>query len=59
MLAQMIEADDEQTYIEPAHDALVKTWGKLWEWIRQFEENTINLQRQLHETVLDLKAFEQ
>lgn len=47
-----------QAYIEPAHDALVRAWGKLWEWIRQFGEDNIALQRRLNEAVLDLKAFE-
>ncbi|GAA6617020.1 caspase family protein [Scytonema sp. NUACC26] len=46
----LVEGQDieGQSYVEPAHDALVRGWGKLREWIKQEEdEETIILQRRL------------
>ena len=36
----------KQTYVEPAHDALVRAWDKLLNW-REKEEETLVLQRRL------------
>jgi hypothetical protein len=38
--------DDEQTYIEPAHDALIRGWGRLLEWVRNGLEE-LQLRRRL------------
>jgi hypothetical protein len=27
-------------YVEPAHDALIRAWGKLWEWVKEFGGDT-------------------
>lgn len=43
-----------QVYVEPAHDALVRAWGTLWDWIKQFGEDNITLQRRLYEAVEEL-----
>ncbi len=37
---------ENQTYVEPAHDALVRGWQKLLEWKKNEQEN-LNLQRKL------------
>lgn len=43
-----------QIYIEPAHDALIRAWGTLWDWIKQFGEDNITLQRRLYEAVTEM-----
>ena len=43
-----------QVYIEPAHDALIRAWGTLWDWIKQFGEDNITLQRRLYEAVTEM-----
>jgi WD40 repeat protein len=46
----LVEGQDieGQSYVEPAHDALVQGWSKLRQWIKQEEdEETIILQRRL------------
>jgi WD40 repeat protein len=40
-------------YIEPAHDALVRAWGRLWEWIKATGEEKIALQYKLSQAVND------
>lgn len=40
-----------QEYNEPAHDALVRAWSRLWEWVKNIGEDTIILQNRLHEAV--------
>ena len=44
--------------VEPAHDALVRGWGKLSAWKRKEEENLI-LQRRLTPAVVDWKSVSQ
>lgn len=43
-----------QVYLEPAHDALIRAWSTLWDWIKQFGEDNITLQRRLYEAVMEL-----
>ena len=41
------------TFYEPAHDALVRAWGRLWEWIKTTGEETLNLMYKLSLAVSD------
>ena len=36
-------------YIEPAHDALIRSWSRLWKWIRIIGEDQLLLRKQLRE----------
>jgi hypothetical protein len=42
-----------QTYYEPAHDALIKAWPRLWEWIRGMGERKLQLMYKLNMAVID------
>ncbi len=42
-----------RTYIEPAHDALVRAWRRLYEWIKELGEDKIHLQAKLTLAVTD------
>ncbi len=46
-----------QTYVEPAHDALVRAWGRLWEWIKAVGEEKISLQYKLSQAVMDYHSL--
>ncbi len=45
----LLKGTDRQgrTYIEPAHDALVRAWARLWEWIKTVGESKITLHYKL------------
>ena len=43
----------QQLYIEPVHDALITFWPMAQEWFREVGTDTILLQRQLWQTVID------
>lgn len=45
---------EEQPYIEPAHDFLVRGWDKLQDWIKENQEN-LALQQRLIPAALDWK----
>jgi hypothetical protein len=47
------KTNDGVTFIEPAHDALVRAWPKLIEWIRFRGEENVLLQNKLTEAVND------
>jgi WD40 repeat protein len=51
----LVKSTDGQgrAYIEPAHDALVRAWGRLWEWIKTVGEEKIALQYKLNQAVND------
>ena len=49
--------DSDQIYIEPAHDALIKAWGALLDWIRERGEDKIFLQDRLDDAVKDYKTI--
>ncbi len=51
----LVKSTDGQgrSYIEPAHDALVRAWGRLWEWIKTVGEEKIALQYKLNQAVND------
>ncbi len=53
----VVQGKDSQgkIYVEPAHDALVRAWATLWEWVKAFGEDNLRLQRRLHEAVKDAK----
>lgn len=48
-----------EKYVEPAHDALMRAWGTLYEWINEFGNDTIYLQRRLNQRVIDYLAHQQ
>lgn len=51
----LLQGTDGQgrAYIEPAHDALVRAWARLWEWIKTVGEEKITLQYKLSQAVND------
>jgi WD40 repeat protein len=51
----LLKGQDGQgrTYVEPAHDALVRAWARLWEWIKTVGEEKISLQYKLNQAVND------
>lgn len=42
-----------RVYVEPAHDALVRAWGRLWEWVKATGEEKLSLQNKLSQAVKD------
>jgi GTPase SAR1 family protein len=42
---------------EPAHDSLVRTWGKIGDWVRQYGPDIIYLQGRLRDAVRDYKTY--
>lgn len=45
-----------RTYYEPAHDALVRAWARLWEWIRGIGEGKLSLLYKLSLAITDYGA---
>lgn len=50
-LLTLRETDDGKAVVEPAHDALINHWPKCREWINDFGQENIILQRQLWKAV--------
>lgn len=48
---------ENQKYVEPAHDALVRGWRKLMEWVK--EEKNLRLQRRLTPAAVEWKSQQQ
>ena len=48
---------DEKTYYEPTHDALVRAWPLLWEWIRAVGKDRLNLLHKLTAAVADHEEY--
>ena len=46
-LILMDKDDDEQTYVEPAHDALIRCWPTLGKWIEDHGKDRIILQTKI------------
>ena len=46
-----------RVYVEPAHDALVRAWARLWEWIKTVGEEKISLQYKLSQAVNDYNGL--
>ncbi|MEM7103728.1 MAG: caspase family protein [Bacteroidota bacterium] len=42
-----------KVYVEPAHDALVRAWARLWEWIKATGEEKLSLHSKLSLAVND------
>lgn len=42
-----------KVYVEPAHDALVRAWARLWEWVKATGEEKLSLQNKLSLAVKD------
>lgn len=54
--ARLILRDKDQQdriYLEPAHDALVRAWGRLWKWIKKVGEEKLIWQNKLSQAVGD------
>ncbi|MDW3650440.1 MAG: caspase family protein [Bacteroidia bacterium] len=51
----LVKGSDTQgkTYLEPAHDALVRAWARLWEWIKAIGEEKLIWQNKLSQAVED------
>lgn len=47
---------EERIYYEPAHDALVRAWARLWEWIKAMGEGKMGLMYKLSLAVADYEA---
>jgi energy-coupling factor transporter ATP-binding protein EcfA2 len=45
---------DERAYLEPAHDALVRAWGRLWVWVKELGEENLLL---FHKVLLDVSEY--
>ena len=57
--ARLLRKDKDaanHVYIEPAHDALIKAWAALWEWIKAYGEDKILSQNRLSEAVKEYAA---
>lgn len=48
--------DDQQPFVEPAHDALLRGWTRLWEWIKDFGKEKILFRERLHAAVAEWKG---
>ncbi len=44
-----------RTYYEPAHDALVRAWARLWEWVKAVGEDKLSLYTKLSQAVKDYR----
>jgi WD40 repeat protein len=44
---------DDQPYVEPAHDALIRAWGTLWGWITAVGKDKLLLFSRLQEAVVE------
>jgi WD40 repeat protein len=42
-----------QTYFEPAHDALIRAWARLWEWVKAIGDGKLSLMYKLSLAVED------
>lgn len=50
------DADDAgRRFIEPAHDALVRAWKRLWDWVRELGEENLLLHTKLSAAVGDFQ----
>ena len=51
------DADDSgRRFIEPAHDALVRAWRRLWEWVKNLGEENLLLHAKLMGAVSDYRS---
>ncbi len=56
----LLKGTDRQgrTYIEPAHDALVRAWARLWEWIKAVGESKISLHYKLGQATSEYASLQ-
>lgn len=54
--AEQAATDDNRPFIEPAHDALVRAWKRLWDWVRELGEENLLLHAKLITAVTDYRA---
>ena len=56
----LLQGTDGQgrTYIEPAHDALVRAWARLWEWIKTVGESKISLHYKLGQATSEYASLQ-
>lgn len=50
---------DQRPFIEPAHDALVRAWKRLWDWVRELGEDNLLLHTKLIAAVDDYRINQQ
>lgn len=51
------DADDAgRRYIEPAHDALVRAWRRLWDWVKELGEENLLLHAKIMGAVGDYRS---
>jgi WD40 repeat protein len=55
----LVKGEDAEghSYVEPAHDALMRSWGRLLNWVK--EEKNLRLQRRLTPAALEWKSQQQ
>jgi len=51
-----VGTDDQRSYIEPAHDALVRAWKRLWDWVRELGAENLLLHTKLMTAVTDYRT---
>jgi hypothetical protein len=54
--AEQAATDDNRPFNEPAHDALVRAWKRLWDWVRELGEENLLLHAKLITAVTDYRA---
>lgn len=60
--ARLILSDKDnqgKIYLEPAHDALVRAWARLWGWIKKIREEKITLLDRLTRSVHEYQALKE
>ena len=58
-LVQQGKDTQGKIFIEPAHDALVRAWRRLWEWVKTIGEDKLSWQSKLTIAVRDYEALQQ
>lgn len=48
--------NQDRNYVEPAHDALVRAWTKLSDWVKELGTDKVSLQNKFNEAVQDYAA---
>ncbi|MBL7814828.1 MAG: caspase family protein [Saprospiraceae bacterium] len=53
--AEQTTKNDKKAYLEPAHDALVRSWKRLWDWVKEMKEENVLLFDKVMIATLDYK----
>ena len=48
-----LKTTNAKAYVEPAHDALLKGWTRLWDWIKDFGKENILLRERLNAAIVE------